>query len=149
MTATVHTLYDELPNDKPILIPDGEYRASYVRHQTWLFRGQYPKLIITFAIQDFGEFYLKHICAFYNVKKLTGKPKIDGHFSLGWRSSFMFDYSTCFGTPPRKDRISMCRFKNVLVDIKTRIVARNREQREYPEGMRYSVVDHIIGVAEL
>ena len=87
--------------------------------------------------------------AYYNVKKLTGKPKKDGHFSLGLRHDFTFDYSVCFGTPPRLDRISMCRFRNVMVEAEVRTVRHNRNQRLYPEGMQYSVVDHIKGVKQL
>ncbi len=130
-------------SDKPILIPDGEYTAAYLKHETWIYKGKQPKLTITFAIQDFGEFYLKSICAHYNLSRLKGKPRRNGHFTTGWSSDFMFDYSNVFEAPTRKDRISMCRFRNVFVKVTTRTVTKNRDQREYPESLRYSVVDRM------
>ncbi len=144
--ATVHSLYSsELPNDKPILVPDGVYTASYVEHQTWYYFGRYPKLIVTFLIQDFGDFHLQPIKAYYNVK-IKGKARKGGHFAAGWKSDFMLDYSTCFETPARTDRITMCRCKNVLFQARTKTVTRNRAQRKYPEGLFYSVVDRLEGV---
>ncbi len=149
MIAEVHTIYNDLPSDKPILVPDGQYSVSYVQHATWLFKGRHPKIVLTFAIQDFGEHHLKLVHAYYNASKLQGKPKKGGHFSAGWNSDFMFDYSTCFETPTRKDRISMCRFKGVLVKAKTRTVTHNRDQRKYPEGMQYSVIDRLEGIIKI
>ncbi len=147
MSASVHSLYsNDLPNDKPILVPDGLYTVSYVQHATWLYMGRYPKIVVTFSIQDFGEFNLNHLNAYYNAKQLKGKPKKGGHFSAGWKSAFMLDYATCFETPKRNDRISMCRFNSVLVQAKVRTVTHNRTQREYPEGMQYSVIDQLEGV---
>ena len=145
--ATVHSLYSgELPNDKPILVPDSVYTVSFVNHITWLYMGRFPKIVVTFAIQDIGDFYLGHLNGYYNAKRLQGKPKKGGQFSVSWKSDFMLDYSTCFATPLRNDRINMCRFKNVLVQVRTRTVTRNRTQRKYPEGMRYSVIDRLEGV---
>ena len=149
MTAQVLPLNrEDQHSDKPVLVPDGEYTVAYLHHKTWLFKGKYPKVTISFAIQDYGEFHLRQINAYYNARKLKGKPSKNGHFSIGWKSDLMLDYSTLFGSPERNDRISMCRFKNCLIQVRTRVVKRNREQREYPEGMQYSVVDRLLKVIE-
>ncbi len=148
--ATIHSLYPvESPTDKPILVQDSLYKVSFNYHTTWLFNGKHPKIVLTFSIQDFGEFHLGTLKAYYNASRLKGKPKKGGQFAVGWKSDFMFDYSSCFGTPPRNDRISMCRFRNVLIEARTRTVTHNRKQREYPVGMRYSVIDRLEGVKEL
>ena len=148
MSADIHSLSDYIPDDDLILIPDGEYQLSYRHHVTWNFMGRSPKLIITFRIMDMGEHYEKPILSYYNVNKIIGKPRKNGHFSAGWRSNIMMDYATCFEKPPRKDRISMCRFKEHFVIAKIRTVTKNREQKKYPDSLRYSVVHELLGKVE-
>ena len=146
----IASVCNEKPHDdKPILIPDGQYTLAYLEHKTWLFKGKHPKLTVTFAIQDFGEFYLSHINAYYNLLRIKGKPSRNGHFIVGWKSDFMLDYSILFGTPVRKDRISMFKLRNIFVKATTRTVIKNRDQREYPEGLRYSVVDRLERAMEI
>ncbi len=146
MSATIHKL---IPNNQPgedfIRVPEGVYNLAYTHHITWRYMGRYPKLVICFTIQDFGEYYLLPVNSYYNLKKIQGKPKRNGHFTAGKRSDFVLDYTVCFDIPARLDRISMCRFKNAIVQAHIRTVTHNRMQREYPEGLQYSVIDHIIG----
>lgn len=149
MTAALYDLDIHQHADQPIRVPEGNYTAAYSSHTTWLFKGRHPKVVITFIIQDLGEHFGKEIKAYYNVNKLSGKPRKNGHFSAGWKSNFMLDYTTLFGKPARKDRISMCRFKNCFVTVKAKTVAKNRDQREYPEDLQYSVVSQILGLVEI
>ena len=149
MTAKLIHMPDRLPDDDLVLIPEGEYELSYQYHATWLYMGRIPKVIVAFRIFDMGEHYDKPVLAYYNPKQLKGKPRRNGHFSAGWRSRLMWDYSMCFGKPPRQDRISMCRFKEHIVVGKVRTVTNNRLQREYPEGLRYSIVGELLGKKEI
>ena len=150
MTANILKIEtNTLPSDKPILVPDDIYSVIYMRHVTWLFKGRYPKVVITFSIQDFGEFYLREINAYYNVRRIVGKPSKNGHFVLGWKSNLMLDISNIFGPQPRMDRISMCRFNKKLIKVQTKTVKYNRDQREYPENMHYSVVCKMLEATEI
>ena len=148
MSAKIHSLSDYIPDDDLVKIPDGEYQLSYRHHATWLYMGRFPKIVITFRIADLGEHFDKPILAYYNPKKIVGKPRKNGHFHAGWRSRFMWDYSMCFGKPERKDRISMCRFKEHIVMAKVRTVTHNRDQKKYPEGLEYSIVGELLGKVE-
>lgn len=145
MSALLHSFSDYVPADDLILIPEGEYELSYRHHHTWLYMGRYPKLVILFRISSNGEHFDKPIFAYYNVRKINGQPRKNGQFTVGWRSDFMMDYSICFGTPRRKDRIPMDRFRDHLVTGKLRTVTHNRNQKKYPEGLEYSVVGELTG----
>lgn len=135
-------------DDELILIPEGTYRLSYQYHRTWFYQGKFQKLIVMFRVMDFGDYFEAPLAAYYNVS-IKGKPKHNGTFKAGWRSRFMFDYATCFGKPVRKDRIPMTDFKKNLVLGKVRTVEKNYQQRDYPDTLKYSVVDSLLGVCEL
>jgi len=145
MSAEIHSLSDYIPDDDLVKIPDGEYQLSYRHHATWLYMGRFPKVVVTYRIADMGEHFDKPILGYYNASKIVGKPRKNGHFSAGWRSRLMWDYAICFGKPARKDRISMCRFKEHLVLGKVRTVTHNRDQKAYPDGLSYSVVGELLG----
>jgi len=149
MRSKVSHITDYLPDDDLVLVPESEYQLAYLNHVTWLYMGRIPKVVVTFQIMDYGEHHLKQVSAYYNPKKLIGKPRRKGRFSAGWRSKFMMDYVTCFGRPTRKDEIVMNKFQEVIVKGKVRTVTHNRDQRKYPEGLQYSVVNELLGVLEL
>lgn len=96
-----------------------------------------------------GEHYDKPVLAHYNPKRIMGKPRKNGQFSAGWRSRFMWDYTSCFGRPIRKDRIQMDKFKDSFVIGNVRTVTHNHNQKKYPEGLEYSVVNDLEGVLKL
>lgn len=146
MSAEIHSLSDYIPDDDLVLVPEGEYVLSYRHHVTWFYMGRYPKVVVTFRIFDIGEHHDKPVLAYYNPSKIVGKSRKNGHFEAGWRSRFMWDYTKCFGKPFRKDRISMCRFKQNLVRARIRTVEKNRDQKEYPDGLKYSIVAELLGV---
>jgi len=149
MSAEILSLSGYHSDDDLILIPEGEYQLSYQYHETWVWMGKAPKLSITFRIFDMGEHNNKPILAHYNLSKIIGKPRKNGHFSAGWRSNLMWEYVQCFGKPPRKDRISMCPFKEHLVIGKIRTVTKNHKQKKYHEALRYSVIDELLGKVEV
>ncbi|NND82509.1 MAG: hypothetical protein HKN50_08790 [Gammaproteobacteria bacterium] len=146
MSARIHSLDEYIPEDDLILIPPGEYELSYQYHVTWLYMGRIPKVVVAFRIASLGEHFGKPIFAYYNVGKISGKPRKNGQFSVGWRSRFMWDYAMCFGKPIRKDRIPMVRFREHIVIGKLRTVTSNHEQKKYPESLQYSVVDELTGL---
>ncbi len=149
MSAQIHSLSDYIADDDLVLVPEGQYELSYKHHATWLYMGRFPKVAITFRIMDLGDHYEKPVLAYYNPSKIMGKPRKNGQFSAGWRSRFMWDYSMCFGKPPRKDRIVMDKFKESFVIGKVRTVTHNHNQKKYPDGLQYSVVDELVGVLKL
>ena len=149
MSADIHSLADYVPDDELVLVPEGNYELAYQKHDTWLYMGRYPKVKITFRIFSFGEHHNKPLIAYYNPKKIMGKPKPKGKFSAGWRSRLMMDFATCFGAPARKDQIPMSKFEESIVIGKVRTVTHNKDQRKYPDGLEYSVVSELLGVKKL
>jgi len=149
MKAQIHTLSEYIADDDLVLLPEGEYQLSYQYHSTWFYMGKYPKLVVLFRVFDPGQHNDKPVLAYYNLRKIVGKPRKNGHFHVGWRSDFMWDYTTCFGRPPRRDRIAMSRFKDHFVKANIRTVTHNREQKKYPSGLEYSVVDNLLGKVEI
>jgi hypothetical protein len=146
MTADLHSMNDHILEDDFVLIPDGEHELQYLGHKTWLYMGRSPKIVVTFQIVSSGEHHGKIVFAYYNAMTITGKPRKNGRFTVGWRSDFMMDYATCFGKPLRRDRISMQPFRGQTVIGRLRTVTKNRDQRNYPDGLQYSVVDELTGI---
>jgi len=149
MNAQIHSISDYIADDDLILVPEGQYELAYQYHATWLYMGRYPKVSVTFRIMDIGEHYEKPVLAHYNPKRIMGKPRKNGQFSAGWRSRFMWDYSTCFGRPKRKDRIAMDKFKEHFVIGNVKTVTHNHKQKKYPEGLEYSIVNELNGLLTL
>ena len=148
MSAKTYSLSDQISFEDLILIPEGEYTLAYCYHQTWFYMGSIPKLLIAFRVSDFGLHYEKPLFAYFNLRKIMGKAGKNGKFNAGWRSRFMFEYAQCFDRPKRKDRISMRPFKENFVTASIRTVTHNRNQREYPNGLKYSVVEELLRKVE-
>lgn len=130
--------------DERPLLPDGEYQAVYVHHEThYTFRT--PKVYIWFRVVTQGEWFGKMLYRPYRVKSLTGKPRKNGGFHVRRGSDLFMDLARVLEMKARPDRVSASVLAGRVWRVRTRTVTRDYMQRLLPEWMRYSVVETIIG----
>ena len=87
-----------------IIIPEGKYQVMYVSHETT--NGSFgAKVKITFTITSYGEFFGKHIDAWYNLKEIkkVGKGKA---ISLSRHSKLTGELFNALGYKERVKRLS-------------------------------------------
>src|SRR5688572_20184865 len=121
------------------LVPDAEYRAVAIRHETaMVFRT--PKAFLRFRIIDFGPHFETVLFRAYRVHKLRSKPGPGGQISLRPRNELFTDLVRLLDIRQRPDRISLRDLEGRIWLIKTRTVTIDYQQRPLPEFLRYSVV---------
>ena len=129
-----------------IIIPEGKYQVMYVSHETT--NGSFgAKVKITFTITSYGEFFGKHIDAWYNLKaiKKIGKGKA---ISVSRYSKLTGELLNALGYKERVKRLSPLALKGKLLWVNVRTVTKNSRQKALHELQRYSVVDSIIGQSD-
>jgi len=126
------------------LVPDGEYVAKVIRHETAIVF-KTPKLFIHFELVDPGLQNV-HLYAAYRIKRLTGKPGKNGRFVISPRSELLFQLAQLYDRQIRLDRISLRALRNCLLRVRTRTVTNDYRQRSLPEALRYSVVAEVLGI---
>ena len=129
-----------------IIIPEGKYQVMYVSHETT--NGSFgAKVKITFTITSYGEFFGKHIDAWYNLKEIkkVGKGKA---ISLSRHSKLTGELFNALGYKERVKRLSPLALKGKLLWVNVRTVIKNSRQKALHELQRYSVVDSIIGQSD-
>ena len=134
------------------LIPDGEYQAMYLYHETSnIFTRKEGKvrtggkLYLWFEILPFhsGEANKKRLFKSYNVASLVGKKGRGGKFRMTRGKWFVRDYERLIGRTKRKDRISPRAFSGKIFLVETKTVKTNQDQEEWWEESQYSVIDKI------
>jgi hypothetical protein len=135
-----------LDGERPALIPPGEYQLRFDYHETCVMFGRAPKLVLWFTVITPGAMFGNtRVPAFYNIRRLIGRPARHGRFKVGFKSGFLRDYFRLFTTPAsRLDRIPMSAFKTSIIVGKVRTVERGSDQTEIPEPLRYSVIDELL-----
>jgi hypothetical protein len=138
------------------LLPDGTYQLAYLGNRTIAgFAGsksntrghKVGKLRIDFRVVDPGEYFDAEISAFFNVLiPMQASFGRNGNFALTAHSNFMRTYAQLFGRRKRRDRLSLRRFKNVVIEARIRTVKQDRNQKPLAESCHYSVVDELIQV---
>ncbi len=138
------------------LLPDGIYQLAYRGSRTLAgFAGsksntrghKLGKLRIDFQVVDLGEHFGAEISAFFNVLvPMQASFGGNGNFALTANSNFMRAYARLFGRRERRDRLSLRRFKNVVIEASVRTVKQDRNQKPLAESCHYSVVDELIQV---
>ena len=127
---------------RPPLVPDGKYQAVLVRHETaFVFKS--AKVFLWFRIIEPGDHYGVELYRPYRVKHLIGKPARGGSFKLAPGSDLfsMLVRVLDMGQKSRRpDRISLRALKQGVLEIKTRTVTKDYQQKEAVEWLRYSVV---------
>ncbi len=100
-------------------------------------------MILWFSIAEAGDEFEKKVARHYNVTRIIGLPQKNGAFKVGVRSDFLREYATLFGMPGRLDRIPMSNFDNCFVKGKVKTVTTDRNQREIPKELHYSVIEEL------
>lgn len=132
--------------DLPPRIPDGEYQAHLVFHET-AFAFKAPKVYLWFKLIEFGEHFEKLVYRPYRVKQLKGNPGRNGRFVLSKGGDLlkMVLRVLPYG-PNRPDRVSLLDLRNRVIRIRTRTVKTDYRQRPLHEALWYSVVDEVLRI---
>lgn len=133
----------EVVGDAPQQVPDGEYSARYLGHDTAV-AFKTGKVFLRFAIADLGPYCEIKLYRPYRVRTVVGRPGPGGKFSLNRGSDLYKDLARLLDVSRRPDRISLHSLKGRVWRIRTRTVIRDYQQRELPEVLRYSVIDQIL-----
>lgn len=126
-----------------VLVPEGEYELRIISHETAIFFGQ-PKVIVHCAIVAPEDYAGLPIERFYNVKKLTGPPGINGNFKAPRRGDLVREFSRLVGREYRPDRIrySQLRDKRIVGEIQTVRTDYNHERLD--EDDQYSRIKRLL-----
>jgi hypothetical protein len=132
------------------LVKQGIYKFVFVSYETVrLFGGKSPKLILWFRIVSEGEHFGVTLPRYYNVKRIIGKPRKNGDFSIGRNSNFAREYAELFSIPRRLDRMPMTIFKNKMIKGKSKTVTSGFNQKKIHKTLQYSVISELLEVHEL
>ncbi len=123
-------------------VPDGVYVARYVESET-VFLFNSGKVVLRFEIAD-GDLSGVRLIKPYRVKKLLGRPRRGGRFTLGRSSELLRDLMRLTGAKVRPDRMSLEVLRRQLWRVRTRTVDTDYKQRPIPDPLRYSVVAEIL-----
>ena len=127
-------------------IPDGDYEAVFVRHETALLL-KTGKVFLWFRIVTPGSHFDAEICRPYRCREIIGRPGKGGRFKLNRGSDLFKDLARLLDVARRPDRISLQDLRGSVWIIRTRTVDRDHRQRPIPEAARYSVVSEILHAA--
>jgi len=129
----------EKADPQATLLPEGEYRAMFIRRENACVEGQ-KRWVCRFQIVDDGPYQGAQINRYYNVPKKSRLP----------RSHNMFrDYAALIGRIPPKNLKPDAYLKGCVVRVEVKTVRRMSDGKrmvETPEGMHYSKIDRIIGL---
>ncbi len=149
MSAIIHQLpTQELYKDAEPLIPEGNYDLQLKTWETRIMFGKAPKLVIWFIVAE-GEYVGAKIPAYYNVKRILGKAKKKGGFTVGKKSRFAREFFSLLDKAGisqgglRLDRLPISHLKNVQAKVRTVKEANNKP---IPEFLQYSVIDSLLNI---
>lgn len=126
-------------------IPPGVYTLAFETGQTWVYFGRSPKVVMWFRVVSYGPHFGAVLPRYYNVKQIKGKPRKNGEFKAGPSSDLVREYARIFNTRPRLDRISFSQYKGISISGRVETVQKDREQKELPEVLHYSVINELLG----
>lgn len=133
----------------PPLLPIGDYQMVYQGHETGMLFGRKPKLMVHLKIVEPGEAFESTVTRYYNITRVIGRLGRHGRFKVAPHGDFLFEYVQLFGTAVRRlDRIPMSAFENKILLGRVATVLSNRNQRQLPEPLRYSVVRELLKVVQ-
>ena len=124
------------------LVPDGEYVARYIRHET-MFIFNSGKVMLHFELAE-CEFAGVRLMRPYRAKRLLGRPCKRGRFELGRSSELLRDIVRLSEARTRPDRASLAFMCGRLWRVRTRTVETDYKQRPIPEPLHYSVIGEIV-----
>lgn len=132
---------------RPLVEPN-TYDLVYHHHETILYQGKQPKLVVWFKIVSCGPAFETILPRYYNLAAIKGQPRKNGRIKPGRASDFVREYALLFGLPKRLDRIPMDRFRDAVILGKVRTVKTDYRQRSTPQPLQYSVVAELLQVNE-
>ena len=126
-------------------IPPGEYQLAFMRHHTTMFCGA-PKVVLRFRVTTMGPYFGIELERFYNARRLLGKVGKNGRFKVGSSSDLVLEFCrVAQDRITRLDRLPLSVMKNYIIKGVVHSVAKNRNQKELPEIMQYSVIRELTG----
>ncbi len=135
---------DFISGQKIVKIPEGTYDFAFVCYETKRLHVNAFKLVIWFRLVSPGEHHGVVLGRYYNIKRIIGKPGLNGGFKVGPKSDFIREYAALFGCiPKRLDRIPMSPFSPVVLEGVTHTVSISARRRPIPEPARYSVINQL------
>ena len=129
-------------HDHRPLIPEGEYRAVYLRHEVVVLRrfGNAPKVFIWLRIVDPGEAFGMELYRAYRVAKALGKRR----FTIHRDCELLLMLARVLEIKQRPDRISLSALKNMVLLIRVGTVTKAANGEARPDWLRYSTVRDIL-----
>lgn len=125
------------------LIPEGEYQAVYVTHETT--RGSFgTKLKITFRIVSLGQYFETLIPLWCNVSDASSSKRKQGKVKVNKNHKLTTELLRVLQIKTRIDRLSPIMLKGYILLIKVRTVSSNCYQKKLTPPQQYSVVDSLI-----
>lgn len=131
----------------PTLLPEGEYTARYLHHETKKAFGDH-KVYVHFELLDHGTHYLTKLYRAYRVRDFKGKSGKGGGVILGKRSELFITLCHIFeGVKDfRPDRVSLKMLKHFILLVTVKTVTNDYKQRKLPECLKYSVIDKLVRI---
>jgi hypothetical protein len=129
-----------IDGEPPALIPPGTYQLRLEHWATRMLFGRQPKVVLLLSICDFGPLFGTKLERWYNASRLNGPPKACGKFAAGWSSDLVREYASIIGMPPRRDRLSLCKYRDLMLTGHVATVTADRKQRRLPPPLQYSIV---------
>lgn len=138
---------DRLPaaDNEIIWVPDGDYSLRFTGWRTGLYFGKQPKVVLSFKITEFGEYFEWPLERFYNAKRLIGKPGKNGNFQVGRCSDLVRDFARVCPAPiKRLDRIPMSLLHDIAIIGEVETVTKGHDQKEIPQSVQYSKIARLV-----
>lgn len=132
-------------SDELILIPEGDYSATYRFYETRRGNGDYaPKVYVYFGLKNMPNDAEITLARYYNVRDIYGSPRTNGLFRAAPKGELYRDYTRLFGKPPRSDRLRLSQFHNNEWIVRVRTVTHDGKKRLIPTEAQYSVICAVI-----
>ena len=121
------------------MIPEGEYLARYLWHDTAVLFAKAHKVVLHFEICE-GPHTGTRLTRYYRVKQLIGKSGRNGKFKLAAGGDLYRTLARLQDVRTRPDRISLRPLRTIFLRVGVRTVDRDRDNKSLSEGARYSVI---------
>lgn len=133
---------DTRNDDELVLVPEGEYEMTYVRHCiNNIFKRWY--CVIVFQITTFGEHFGKQLPRYYNCRRIGPRS-----VTAGPKSDLYREFYVAANRRPQKRRIPISEFKDRRLIGRVQTVRSDRDQDTLPDALRYSKVAKILRRAD-
>ena len=131
--------------DAPPLIPAGSYRVRVLDWSTCRMFGRQPKVLIRCQVCDLGNHFGVQLFRYYNARRV-GRLGRNGTFSAGWSSDLVREHARLVGWPVRCDRLTLSRYKKLVLLAEVVTVEKTRSQEALPTCTQYSVIRRFLRV---